>query len=83
MRPNFADRFMSGHQQLDIGFLFPTTQMMPNSSLAHYLNLAVPAFGTPGSGHLVSEDGTIVRCRFACRVLENFLHPYRPPPGGF
>jgi hypothetical protein len=57
MRRNFADRFMSGHQRLDMGILFPTTQMMPNSSLAHYLNLAVRAFGTPRSGHLISENG--------------------------
>jgi hypothetical protein len=41
MHRNFADRFMSGHQRLDMGFLFSTTPMMPNSSLAHYLNPAV------------------------------------------
>ncbi|MDA0340248.1 MAG: long-chain fatty acid--CoA ligase [Proteobacteria bacterium] len=57
MRRNFADRFMAGHQRLNMGVLFPTTQMMPNSSLAHYLNLAVQAFGTPGSGHLICDDG--------------------------
>ena len=30
---------------------------MPNSSLAHYLNLAVQEFGTPGSTHLIGEAG--------------------------
>ena len=57
MRRNFAKRFMGGREKMDMGILFPTTAMMPNSSLAHYLNLAVQTFGTPGSGHLIDEDG--------------------------
>jgi hypothetical protein len=57
MRRNFAKRFMAGHARMDMGILFPTTAMMPNSSLAHYLNLAVRDFGTPGSGHLIGEAG--------------------------
>jgi len=57
MRRNFAKRFMGGREKMDMGILFPTTAMMPNSSLAHYLNLAVQTFGTPGSGHLIGEDG--------------------------
>jgi hypothetical protein len=56
MRRNFADRVMLGQTQMDMGILFPTTAMMPNSSLAHYLNLAVQEFGTPASGHLIDED---------------------------
>jgi hypothetical protein len=30
---------------------------MPNSSLAHYLSLAVQTFGTSGSAHLIGDDG--------------------------
>ena len=55
MRRNFAERVMLEQEQMDMGILFPTTKMMPNSSLAHYLNLAVQEFGTPGSGHLIGE----------------------------
>ena len=57
MRRNFAERFMGDHEQIDMGVLFPTVKVMPNSSLAHYLNLAVETFGTPGSRHLIGEDG--------------------------
>ena len=57
MRRNFAERFMRGADHMAMGILFPTAEMMPNSSLAHYLNLAVQTFGTPGSGHLIGPDG--------------------------
>jgi hypothetical protein len=57
MRRNFGERFMGGLERMDMGILFPTTAMMPNSSLAHYLNLAVQDFGTPGSTHLIGEAG--------------------------
>jgi len=57
MRCNFAARFMDGQERMPMGILFPTAAMMPNSSLAHYLNLAVRDFGAEGSSHLISEDG--------------------------
>jgi hypothetical protein len=56
MRRNFAQRVMLEKEKIDMGILFPTTKMMPNSSLAHYLNLAVQEFGTPESGHLIGDD---------------------------
>jgi hypothetical protein len=56
MRRNFAQRVMLEQEQMDMGILFPTTKMMPNSSLAHYLNLAVQEFGTSESGHLIGDD---------------------------
>lgn len=56
MRQNFAERVMGGQAQMDMGILFPSAAMLPNSSLAHYLNLAVQEFATPGSGHLIGED---------------------------
>ena len=42
---------------MHMGILFPSPAMMPNSSLAHYLNLAAKDFGIHGSGHLVCERG--------------------------
>lgn len=57
MRRNFAERFMRGADRMAMGILFPTAEMMPNSSLAHYLDLAVRTFGTAGSGHRIGPDG--------------------------
>lgn len=57
MRRNFAERFMRGADNMAMGILFPTPAMMPNSSLAHYLDLAVRTFGKPGSGHLIGAEG--------------------------
>jgi hypothetical protein len=57
MRRNFAARFMQGPQAMRMGILFPTEEEMPNSSLAHYLALAVRHFGTPGSRYFVGLQG--------------------------
>ena len=40
-----------------MGILFPTETAMPNSSLAHYLALAVRDFGTADSRYFVSTQG--------------------------
>ena len=48
MRLNFAQRLMHQKSKIRMGILFPTTEMMPNSSLAHYLELALTYFGTQG-----------------------------------
>lgn len=57
MRRNFAERFMRGRERMAMGILFPDEAMLPNSSLAHYLSLAVRDFGAPASGHLIGPDG--------------------------
>lgn len=57
MRRNFKDRFMAGADRLAMGILFPSPSVMPNSSLAHYLELARRHFGAPESVHLVGEAG--------------------------
>lgn len=57
MTRNFARRFMQGSERLPMGILFPDEQEMPNSSLAHYLAMAVREFGTPDSRWYVSRDG--------------------------
>lgn len=57
MRRNFAHRFMQGTATLRMGILFPDETAMPNSSLAHYLALAVREFGSADSRYFVSPLG--------------------------
>lgn len=57
MSANFRQGFMAGHERLRMGILFPTEPMMPNSSLAHYLALALGEFGAPGSRYFVGPMG--------------------------
>ena len=60
MRRNFAQSFMQGTEHLRMGVLFPTPLAMPNSSLAHYLDLALRHFGTPESENFMGEQGVDV-----------------------
>jgi hypothetical protein len=57
MTRNFGHRFMQGAQRLPMAILFPNEQEMPNSSLAHYLALAVRHFGSKGSAWYVTLQG--------------------------
>ena len=57
MRRNFAQRFMAGQPDIRMGILFPTEVLLQNSSLAHYLALAVKEFGTPQSHYLLTQEG--------------------------
>lgn len=57
MTRNFARRFMQGSERLRMAILFPDEQQMPNSSLAHYLALALRHFGTADSGYFVNLQG--------------------------
>lgn len=58
---NFRRRFMpaagTGAERMAMGILFPTETAMPNSSLAHYLELARAECGTPDSRHWIGEAG--------------------------
>ncbi|MDW5442182.1 long-chain fatty acid--CoA ligase [Polaromonas sp. SM01] len=55
---NFRQRFMHGSdQKIRMGLLFPDESLLPNSSLAHYLALALREFGTDGSHYLLTQDG--------------------------
>lgn len=54
---NFAQRFMRGSQRLPMGILFPDEQAMPNSSLAHYLALAMSTFGSADSRYFLTPEG--------------------------
>jgi hypothetical protein len=57
MTRNFARRFMQGAPRLRMGILFPDEREMPNSSLAHYLALAVRHFGADDSAWYVGPQG--------------------------
>lgn len=54
---NFHQRFMGGREKLRMGILFPDESLLPNSSLAHYLALALREFGTDGSHYLLTQQG--------------------------
>lgn len=57
MRRNFRDRFMAGRDRIAMGVMFPSPEMMPNSSLAHYLGLARRRFAIDGGSQLVTDAG--------------------------
>lgn len=54
---NFKQRVMKDTEKIRMGVLFPTETEMPNSSLAHYLALAVQEFGTVDSHYLITNNG--------------------------
>lgn len=57
MTLNFARRFMRGRDRMRMGILFPDETALPNSSLAHYLALALREFGAAGSRYLMGAQG--------------------------
>lgn len=57
MTRHFARRLMRGAARLPMGILFPDEEAMPNSSLAHYLALAMREFGSAGSRGFVTPQG--------------------------
>lgn len=57
MIQQFRQRMMQGKDKMTIGVLFPTEQVLPNSSLAHYCALAVREFGSEDSAYYANEDG--------------------------
>ena len=57
MTRNFSYRFMKGSGRIRMGILFPTEVVLANSSLAHYLALALREFGTTGSRYFVGPNG--------------------------
>lgn len=67
MLRNFAQHVMQGKTQLRMGILFPNEVLMPNSSLAHYLALALDHFGTPDSAYYLDHTG--LRTDALCQAL--------------
>ena len=57
MISNFRQRFMAGGGRMRMGMLFPDETLLPNSSLAHYLALALREFGTDSSHYLLTQQG--------------------------
>jgi hypothetical protein len=76
MTRNFSRRFMQGSPRIRMGILFPDEEVMPNSSLAHYLALAVREFGTPDSRYFVSAEGLDVEA--VSGALEEASHRGTP-----
>ena len=66
---NFKNRFLGDADKIKMGILFPDTDSMPNSSLAHYLSLALNNFGTESSGYLLTKEGIDFS-----RVFENLQY---------
>lgn len=57
MRLNFQRHIMGPTPRMRVMVFFPGEDLMPNSSLAHYLQLARTHFGTPDSRHYIDEHG--------------------------
>jgi len=76
MQGHFQASFMQGRERMRMGILFPTEQAMPNSSLAHYLALALKHFGTPDSGYFLDSEG--LRFEALCEVLTQAQHSGEP-----
>ncbi|CAN1562441.1 AFD_class_I domain containing protein [Burkholderiaceae bacterium] len=69
MLRNFAQHVMQGDAKLRMGILFPDEVLMPNSSLAHYLALALKHFGTPDSAYYLDDQG--LRIDALCEALQD------------
>ena len=72
MTTNFRHHFMQEHESMPMGILFPTETVMPNSSLAHYLALALSKFGSLGSRYFMGSDGLEIAslCSFLALAAE-------------
>ena len=76
MLRNFSQHVMQGDAQLRMGILFPNEVLMPNSSLAHYLALAIQHFGTPESAYYLDENG--LRTDALCEALQHTQDSGKP-----
>ena len=76
MLRNFAHHVMQGEAKLRMGILFPDEVLMPNSSLAHYLALAIENFGTPESAYYLDANG--LRIDALCEALQEVQQAGQP-----
>lgn len=53
----FKKMFLSDCSKIEMAILFPTPQELPNSSLAHYLEVAKSTFGTVNSATYIDKNG--------------------------
>lgn len=77
MTRNFAARFMRDPRRIRMAVLFPPEEEMPNSSLAHYLALAVRHFGSADSAWCMGVQGMdLDRARGMLREAERRAEPF-------
>ncbi len=57
MTRGFKEFFIADKDSIEMSILYPTEEVMPNSSLAHYLTLAIKNFGTPRSAYVMNHEG--------------------------
>lgn len=56
MKRHFKDCMIPDHEKIKMAVLFPPEEEMPNSSLAHYLQLTKSDFGTTNSAYMISAN---------------------------
>jgi hypothetical protein len=56
MKTFFKSSIIPDFEKMNMFVLFPTEEVMPNSSLAHYLHIAKETFGTDDSLYAFSKD---------------------------
>lgn len=77
MQRNFQQRFMRGLDRMPMAILFPDESLMPNSSLAHYLALAMSTFGSGASRNFMTPQGMDTSSLWpALRAAESSGQPY-------
>lgn len=76
MRLYFSQRFMQGLDRMEMGVIFPTATTLPNSSLAHYLGLALQHFGTENSRYFLDDQGLQVEA--LCQTLQQAITQQTP-----
>jgi hypothetical protein len=76
MLRHFSGHFMQGEAHLPMGILFPTETLMQNSSLAHYLGLAMQHFGSAESAYYLDQNG--LRTDALCKALQQAEQSNQP-----
>jgi phenylacetate-coenzyme A ligase PaaK-like adenylate-forming protein len=76
MRLNFQHHIMENLSRMRVMVFFPDEDLMPNSSLAHYLQLARTHFGTAESAHYINGQG--LQWQQAMADLQQACHAQQP-----
>jgi hypothetical protein len=76
MLRHFSEHCMQSDARLPMGILFPTETLRQNSSLAHYLGLAVQHFGSADSAYFLDQSG--LRTDALCAALQKAEQSKQP-----